>query len=572
MFLFPLRPRKTVPLSISPASRQRQGMYYASSAEEMGAARVILDTNFSERAVAPWKEGAIWCPAAGVCTVELRSNVPPRTRAVPHHTRSFLRRVPGATSIRCSRSARAGRARSQCRSLARFLASLSCPGLGARPPRLLLVECACRPRRIATSIYHRANRTDGVTHATLLISSPPPPPPRLGIYHSRTPSVLHSPHHRVGSFISQSAGESAHDAPATDKLEDNSMGTEAPAMAGKKKPPPPLPLPLPPALFVARARSRATRVADMGGSRAAAWPWTPDTPPRRSPVTVPFLWEEAPGKPKPPPPPPPRGDEASLSPAGAVHEDSAADGEHGNGNGGADEARPAPLKLPPRLQRVASAKQQRDVSLSPKTVLHGPYYGCVGGGKRPPRRTTTGGGGGLAAFRRMPSGGVSLFSKTSKNRGGGHRDHLSSAMGPDAPCCSPAASSTSSSSSSSSFSTSCFGDEHRRLADGQRQDGSSEEDECAKGSVRITRFRRNRSLPSMMTTSHLWVRRRLCSLRPCSVLLPLWCLSCSVWSSEKNRNQRWMGLPPAPAGYAAVAAPGGKGKCNTTKSYAAISH
>jgi hypothetical protein len=28
--------------------------------------------------------------------------------------------------------------------------------------------------------------------------------------------------------------------------------------------------------------------------------------------------------------------------------------------------------------------------------------------------------------------------------------------------------------------------------------------------VRITRFRRNRSLPSM-TTSNLWVRRRFCS-------------------------------------------------------------
>ncbi|KAF8671074.1 hypothetical protein HU200_050355 [Digitaria exilis] len=322
------------------------------------------------------------------------------------------------------------------------------------------------------------------------------------------------------------------------------MGTEAPAPAGKKHPPP-SPLPLPPALLVVRARSRATRVADMWGSGAAAWPWTPDTPPRRSPVTVPFLWEDAPGKPK-APPTPPRGDDTSLSPAGAVHEDNAADGEHGNGSGGADEARPAPLKLPPRLQRVASAKQQHDGSLSPRTVLHGPYYGCVGGGKRPPRRTTSGGGG-LAAFRRMPSAGVSLFSKTSKSRGGGHRDHLSSAAGPDAPCCSPAASSTSSSSSSPSFSTSCFGDEHRRLADGLRQDGSSEEEECARGSVRITRFRRNRSLPSM-TTSHIWVCHRLCSLCPCSVLLPLWCLSCSVWSSEKIETRGgWDCRPLRPA-------------------------
>ncbi|RLN23963.1 translation initiation factor IF-2-like [Panicum miliaceum] len=300
------------------------------------------------------------------------------------------------------------------------------------------------------------------------------------------------------------------------------MGTTA-----KKPLPPPPSLPLPPALFLVRARSRASRVADLGDTGAAAWPsGPPDTPPRRSPVTVPFLWEEAPGKPKAPPQQPSDGGTgAPAAPAGPVVPSdvgaatstttttttTAATGAGDNDNGGGDakEARPAPLKLPPRLQRVASAKQ-RDGSLSPRTVLHGPhYYGCAGGGRRPPRRTASG----FAAFRRMPSAGVGLFSRskttapaagTKRNKGGGGgHDHLSAAA-PDAPWCSPAASSASTS-SSSSLSASCFGDDpgHRRPADGH-EDGSSEEDECAGGSVRITRFTRNRSLPTMTTSSHLW--------------------------------------------------------------------
>ncbi|OEL24032.1 hypothetical protein BAE44_0014950 [Dichanthelium oligosanthes] len=322
------------------------------------------------------------------------------------------------------------------------------------------------------------------------------------------------------------------------------MGTtEAPATAGKKTPP---------ALFLVRARSRASRVADLGdAAAAAAWPGPPDTPPRRSPVTVPFLWEEAPGKPK----APPSGD---TSPASAVPEDvvgaanttpaaGARDHDDSGGGGAKEVPRPMPLKLPPRLQQVPSAKQ-RDSSLSPKTVLHGPYYGCAGGGKRPPRRTASG----FAAFRRTPSFNVGLFSRSkataaatgsNKNKGGGgHQRHLSAAA-PDIPWCSPAASSASSSSSSSlSTTTSCFGDDHghghaghRRTGD-VREDGSSEEDECAnKGSVRIRRLRRNRSLPSI-TTSHLWVCPRLCSSLALA-LLSLLCLACSAFLT--SRNQRW---------------------------------
>jgi len=292
------------------------------------------------------------------------------------------------------------------------------------------------------------------------------------------------------------------------------MGTtEAPAAATAKKLPP---------LFLVRARSRASRVADLGDtSDAAAWP--PDTPPRRSPVTVPFLWEEAPGKPKAPPQQQSddggTGTGAPAAAAAAANTTTPATGAGDRDNGGREEeeARPAPLKLPPRLQRVASAKQQRDGSPSPRTVLPSPhYYGCAGGGRRPPRRT----GSGFAAFRRTPSAGAGLFSRskttapaagTKRNKGGGGgHDHLSAAATPDAQWGSPAASSASSSSSSSSLSASCFGDDpgpgHRRPADG-REDGSSEEDECAAGSVRITRFRRNRSLPAM-TTSHLWASIR----------------------------------------------------------------
>jgi hypothetical protein len=272
------------------------------------------------------------------------------------------------------------------------------------------------------------------------------------------------------------------------------MKADAPATPCRKL----APLPPPPALLAVRARSRS-RVADLGFG-AASFPGPPDTPPRRSPVTVPFLWEEAPGKPKAPPPP------TAVAPA-ATNTSGGGDEQHD------DQARPVPLKLPPRLQQVASASLDTPLLPSPKAVLQGPYYyGCAGdGSRRPPPRWFRSGG----AFRRTPSAaGVGLFSRTwskpapasGKNRRGD--DHERDAAGPDAPWCSPA---SSSSSSVSSVSTCFGGDEHGRgkpCADGREV--SSEEDgggggSPPRGSVRITRLKRNRSLPSV-TTSNLWVR------------------------------------------------------------------
>lgn len=228
----------------------------------------------------------------------------------------------------------------------------------------------------------------------------------------------------------------------------------------------------PPALYLVRARSRATRVADL---HAAAWPGgPPDTPPRRSPVTVPFLWEEAPGKPKAPPP----GPDLPVD-----------DGERDQGIRG---VRAVPLKLPPRLQHAAAAAggaSLQSSSSSPRNVL----YGCAGGGGRPHGRRIRSGA--AAAFRRTPSAGVGLFSRT--------RSKPTSAAGPDAPWSSPAASSSSASSSSSSSSMSAA---TCPAADGSDH-YSEDEDSNAAGSVRITRFRRNRSLPSM-STAHLWASIR----------------------------------------------------------------
>jgi hypothetical protein len=317
------------------------------------------------------------------------------------------------------------------------------------------------------------------------------------------------------------------------------MKADAPATPCRK----PAPLPPPPALLAVRARSRS-RVADLGFG--AAFPGgPPDTPPRRSPVTVPFLWEEAPGKPKAPPPPTAAAPAATN--AGPVPE--------GGGGGGDDEQHddqarpvPVPLKLPPRLQQVASfAAADTPLLPSPKAVLQGPYYyGCAGdGSRRPPPRWFRSGG----AFRRTPSAGVGLFSRTwskpapapapasGKSRHGD--DHERDAAGPDAPWCSPA-----SSSSSSSVSTCFGGDEHGRgkpCADGREV--SSEEDGGSppRGSVRITRLRRNRSLPSV-TTSNLWVRTPSFLLSsaqlsfPCAqhALFNFWII---YWGKDKRLHQ-----------------------------------
>ncbi|KAL6615121.1 hypothetical protein ACP70R_037391 [Stipagrostis hirtigluma subsp. patula] len=296
------------------------------------------------------------------------------------------------------------------------------------------------------------------------------------------------------------------------------MGADATAARTKQHPP--LPMPLPPALRLARARLRATtKVAGLDDDDAA-----PATPPLRPPVTVPFLWEEEPGKPK------PHGDSDTaaaavepMAPAAAV---SAV--VHAGGSGATDdgvdrdegddaEARAVPpLKLPPRLQ--AQAMSAAEHPASPRTVLHGPY-GCAGGARRALRRT-----GSVAAFRRTPSAGGGLFSwrKASAVTLGsskGSHELDAGALPLDASCCSPAASSASSLSLSSSSSLSCFGDErgHGHGAVNCRPAEDSEEDDGAKGSVRITRFTRNKSLPSM-TTPHVWasIRKSVKQITPWS--------------------------------------------------------
>ncbi|TVU34095.1 hypothetical protein EJB05_15922, partial [Eragrostis curvula] len=277
------------------------------------------------------------------------------------------------------------------------------------------------------------------------------------------------------------------------------MGAEARCLINGKKTPAPA---LPPALYVVRSRSRAGRVVDLDDGAGTS------TPSLRTPVTVPFLWEDAPGRPK------QHGDTVPGAPTSTAKVVVPADGDADRGDQDQDgdgdaTARPLPLKLPPRLQVPSSAAEH---SLSPKTVLQGPY-GCT---RRPPR-TALGRSGSVASFRRTPSAGAGFFSRrkaaaaTWIDRKSGRERHNA-----DASCSSPSASSSSSSSSSVSF----FGDDrghgtHRLPAD---QEEEEEEEEGAKASVRITRFTRNRSLPSM-TTSHLWRTLEL-SVCPNSCLVP----------------------------------------------------
>ncbi|XP_066314405.1 uncharacterized protein [Miscanthus floridulus] len=296
--------------------------------------------------------------------------------------------------------------------------------------------------------------------------------------------------------------------------------------------------PPPPALFAVRARSG--RLADLGGAVGAAFSGPPDTPPRPSLVTVPFLWEEAPGMPKASPTACAAATTPAATDAGPVlegetgdHQDSSGHADQAarplplklpprlqqvpaslaaldtrQGSGHADQARPLPLKLPPRLQQVSASFAAADTPLSsPSTVFQGPYYARAGGGRRTPRWARSGG----AALRRTTSAGVALFSRTwSKRRAAApaagrnkHRCgyHERDAAGTDAQWCSPG-----SSDSSSSVSTCFGGDDHRRGRPNDGREVSSEEDDGSpRGSVRITRFRlrRNRSLPSM-STSNLW--------------------------------------------------------------------
>lgn len=258
-----------------------------------------------------------------------------------------------------------------------------------------------------------------------------------------------------------------------------------------------------PTLYHIRARSLTSKVLDLDSSPAC-----PSTPPFRSHshVSVPFLWEDAPGKPKLRAARPSALLFPSASPAPVLAEAGATAarvaGDHEEGHGA--HARPVllKLKLPPRLQAA-----EHPLS-SPKTVLQGPYLRGGGGGNKPPRplrrimstASCRGAGGGLFVWRKATA--TSTASAGCKE--GGHCQLY--AVAPDASCCSPAASSASSSSSSS---MSYFFDDHSRRQADAREDSEDGEvgDDGAKGSVRITRFRRNRSLPTM-SRSHLWANIR----------------------------------------------------------------
>ena len=259
-----------------------------------------------------------------------------------------------------------------------------------------------------------------------------------------------------------------------------------------------------PALYHVRARSLTSKLLDLDSSPAC-----PSPPPfrSRSHASVPFLWEDAPGKPKLRAPRPTALLLPSASPAPVLADGgaTAARVAGGHEDGAPAHARPVllKLKLPPRLQAA-----EHPLS-SPKTVLQGPYFG--GGGNKPPRplrriaRTAScqmnlRAGGGLFVWRK----GAATATASAGSKEGGHCQLY--AVAPDASCCSPAASSASSSSSSS---MSYFFDDHsRRQADGREdsEDGEAGAD-GGKGSVRITRFRRNRSLPTM-SRSHLWANIR----------------------------------------------------------------
>uniref|UniRef100_A0A0E0C3G8 Uncharacterized protein n=1 Tax=Oryza meridionalis TaxID=40149 RepID=A0A0E0C3G8_9ORYZ len=268
----------------------------------------------------------------------------------------------------------------------------------------------------------------------------------------------------------------------------------------------------PAALCLQAARgawSRTSKVLDVDAASPTA------APSLGSSVGVPFLWEEAPGRPKvvvvapedfAPPLPAPDADDERTPVSHGGEAAPAGGGDRGDG----DTARHvvAPLKLPPRLQAAAAAAAAADSSLSPNTVLHGPY-----GGNKPPRPLTRSGS--TASHRRKPiAAGVSLWKKATAAARGKRHDHDAAAL--DAPCRSPASSSSSSSSSSMSY---FADDDHRRQTDGHGDpEPEADGEECgAKSTVRITRFKRNKSLPSV-NTSHLWasIRRSVKQITPWS--------------------------------------------------------
>ena len=257
-----------------------------------------------------------------------------------------------------------------------------------------------------------------------------------------------------------------------------------------------------PVLYHVRARQRTTsKVLGLVDT-----PSCPSTPPLRSRVTVPFLWEDAPGKPKLREATPMAN--ALFLPSAATASPLPADGGATTARAGGDivggtVARLAPLKLPPRLQ--AAPREERSLS-SPSSVLRGPYVGGGGRGDKPPRPLRRIGS--TVSCRRKLGAGGGAFS-WSKARAASAGDKKDNGHDHDTSCCSPApSSSASSSASSASSSMSYFFDVHSRGSghwqQGDGRDVQEDGDSSAMGSVRITRFRRNRSLPNI-STSHLWV-------------------------------------------------------------------
>ncbi|XP_064958116.1 uncharacterized protein At4g00950-like [Musa acuminata AAA Group] len=180
------------------------------------------------------------------------------------------------------------------------------------------------------------------------------------------------------------------------------------------------------------------------------------TPPPGLPVSVPFLWEESPGKPRKQP---------TLG-AGAIRS----------------------LDLPPRLVAAAEIKFDK-TTLSPTTVLDGPErssramplgscYSCSFG----EGRTVVNMGG-------RKKEGVAWFWKRGSarkvTREGNSCEMSLEGLTEKGIACS------SMPSSSSSFSSSC------------KLGGDYENEVVEEGKVRITRLRRNRSIAST-STSHLW--------------------------------------------------------------------
>ncbi|XP_037418685.1 uncharacterized protein At4g00950-like [Triticum dicoccoides] len=263
-----------------------------------------------------------------------------------------------------------------------------------------------------------------------------------------------------------------------------------------------------PALYHVRARSLTSKLLDLDSSPAC-----PSPPPfrSRSHASVPFLWEDAPGKPKLRAARPSALLFPSASPAPVLADGGATAARVAGGHEGGHGAHARPvllkLKLPPRLQAAEHPLP------SPKSVLQGPYLGggCSNKPPRPLRRIARTAscqmnlraGGGLFVWRKGTATATATAPAGSKE--GGHCQLY--AVAPDASCCSPAASSASSSSSSSSMSY--FVDDHSRRQADAREDSEDGEvgDDGGKGSVRITRFRRNRSLPTM-SRSHLWANIR----------------------------------------------------------------